>query len=130
MHSLRVQNAPITQHSEIPWKFHRSQVVIQMDFFKAEAVYALTTVFAGFAAQATSLPNMTRTPALVAGLTFVLIMDTFGRVNLAIRFTSDTAISAMSARTARTCFGFSSQDSLRVFTISVLVIGFLALFPC
>merc|ERR1719150_1833730 len=60
----------------------------QMDFFSAAVQNAFTTVFAGFAFTTTVFPNISLLPALVAGFTRVLIMQSPGMVNLPALFTS------------------------------------------
>merc|ERR1719223_23366 len=59
----------------------------QTDFFSALTGNALTTVFAGFAATVTSLPNISLLPAFVAGFFLVLIMTRPGITNLPTCFT-------------------------------------------
>merc|ERR1719478_254770 len=61
--------------------------VAQMDFLSAATGKAFTTVLAGFAATLTSLPNISRLPALVAGFFLVLIITKPGRTNLPALFT-------------------------------------------
>merc|ERR1719162_2927131 len=68
--------------------------VRQMLFLSAAAGKAFTTVFAGFAFTATSLPNITFLPAFVAGFTFVLIITKPGTVNLPTLTVSLVPISA------------------------------------
>merc|ERR1719361_2865457 len=62
--------------------------------FTFDAGKAFTIVFAGFAFTTTSLPNIMRFPALVAGFVRVLILHKFGIVNLPNFFTSLVAIPA------------------------------------
>merc|ERR1719261_2224192 len=59
----------------------------QMAFLIAATGKAFTTVLAGFAATVTSLPNMRRLPAFVAGFFLVLIMIRPGSTNLPALFT-------------------------------------------
>merc|ERR1719252_311401 len=59
---------------------------------------AFTIVLAGFAATFTLLPNISLTPAFVAGFVFVLIMHSPGIVNLPF-FASAVPISARASRT-------------------------------
>ena len=56
-------------------------------FLIAERQKAFTTVFAGRAFTTTTLPNISRLPAFVAGLSRVLIMQRPGSVNLPTFFT-------------------------------------------
>merc|ERR1719231_304616 len=53
---------------------------------------AFTTVFAGLAATFTSLPNIVRMPAFVAGFTRVLMRQRPGMVKMPVFFTSLVAI--------------------------------------
>merc|ERR1711862_121512 len=64
-----------------------------MESFKAFTGKALTTVVAGFALTTTSCPNIILLPALVAGLTRVLIIAMPGRITLPVFFTSLPTIS-------------------------------------
>merc|ERR1712061_575906 len=64
-------------------------------FFSAEAQYAFTTVFAGLALTVVISPNIIFLNALVAGLCLLLIVRSFGIVNLPIVCTSFVAISAI-----------------------------------
>merc|ERR1711924_144410 len=61
---------------------------LQTAFLSLALANAFTTVFAGFAATFTSLPNITRVPAFVAGFLRVLIMQRPGRVNFPTDLTS------------------------------------------
>merc|ERR1712138_304796 len=66
----------------------------QMDFLSAATGKAFTTVLAGFAATLTSLPNINRLPALVAGFFLVLIIIKPGSTNLPTLFTCVAPTSA------------------------------------
>merc|ERR1719511_475689 len=65
-----------------------------MLFFNAATQKAFTTLLAGLAFTLTSLLNTVRLPALVAGLTRVLIITNPGIVNLLLVFTSLAPTSA------------------------------------
>merc|ERR1719421_742094 len=67
---------------------------VQIDFLSADTGKAFTTVLAGFAATLTSLPNINRLPALVAGFFLVLIITKPGSTNLPTLFTCVAATSA------------------------------------
>merc|ERR1712113_597206 len=63
-------------------------------FFKAERGKAFTTFLAGFAFTMTTFPKTSLLPALVAGLTRVLILRRPGMVKTPVLFTSFVAMSA------------------------------------
>merc|ERR1711904_545054 len=65
----------------------------QMEALSAATGKALTTVLAGFALTLTSLPNMTFTPALVAGFVRVLMRHNPGTVKMPVFFPSFEAMS-------------------------------------
>merc|ERR1719238_1705435 len=73
-------------------------------FFKADTAKALTIVLAGLALRLTSLPKAMILPALVAGLWRVLIMQTPGRVNLPVPFTS------LAIKSAKASKAFTTSD--------------------
>merc|ERR1740129_519546 len=86
-----------------PWEPPRFAVT-QMLCFKDATANALTTVFAGFAFTTTSLPNIILFPALVAGLTLVLILHSPWTVNNPLLFTS------LAPTSARTPMSFEQID--------------------
>merc|ERR1712137_825456 len=69
----------------------------QNSSFSAFAAKAFTTVFAGLAFTSTTLPNISRLPALVAAFLRVLIMHSPGTTNLPLFLVSCAAISQLSA---------------------------------
>merc|ERR1719251_44995 len=75
----------------------------QIVFFKAATGKAFTIVLAGFAFTICILPKISRLPALVAGLTRVLILQRPGTVKTPAFFTSFVAMSAKEPRTFVTC---------------------------
>merc|ERR1719387_923717 len=82
------------QTSTPRWLSGECWLAFQIAFLSADTGNALTTVFAGFAATTTSLPNITRLPAFVAGFFLVLIMTKPGTTNFPALFTCFAAISA------------------------------------
>merc|ERR1712025_384153 len=75
-----------------PWQDHAAANHLldcwaQIAFLSAETTKAFTTVLAGRAFTTTSLPNIMRLPAFVAGFTRVLTMHTPGTTNLPAFFT-------------------------------------------
>merc|ERR1719275_288127 len=79
----------------------------QIAFLREETANAFTTVFAGFAFTTTSLPNITLFPALVAGLTLVLILHSPWTVNSPVLFTS------LAPTSARAPMSFEQTDFFR-----------------
>merc|ERR1719271_1468966 len=82
---------------------------LQTQFFKVFTAKHFTTVRAGFALTFISWPNITRLPAFVAALCFVLIMQTPGIVNLPLPFTSLPASVAKASKTFATSDFFCSH---------------------
>merc|ERR1719502_1828338 len=85
----------------------------QMDFLSAATGKAFTTVLAGFAATVTSLPNINRLPALVAGFFLVLIMTRPGRANFPALFTCAAPRAASSSMIFEHSDFFISQTEAR-----------------
>merc|ERR1712151_1104350 len=79
-----------------------------MAFLIAATGYAFTTVFAGLAATITTLPNISRFPAFVAGFTRVFIIARPGMVTLPVFFTSLVTTSAKLVNTLAQSDFFSS----------------------
>merc|ERR1712141_184231 len=79
-----------------------------MLFFRALTGKAFTMVLAGFAFTICILPKISRFPALVAGLTRVLILQRPGMVKTPAFFTSVVAIVARVLRTCVHCDFFIS----------------------
>merc|ERR1711970_656513 len=95
------------KHSKSPpWDSHRSKTVgvlqdakrkptlAQIWFLSAATAKAFTTVFAGCAFTFFSTPNITLTPAFLAGFPLVLMRATPGMVKMPVFFTSAVAIAA------------------------------------
>merc|ERR1719488_150889 len=72
--------------------------------------YALMIVLAGFAATLTSLPNITRVPAFVAGFFRVFMMHRPGIANLPTAFTSFAPKSASAPITLVTSRRFNLNE--------------------
>merc|ERR1712060_375000 len=68
--------------------------VSQMLFFSAATGKALTIFLAGFAFTTTTLPNISRLPAFVAGFVLTFNMARPGTVNLPVDLTSFVATAA------------------------------------
>merc|ERR1719362_1897993 len=83
----------------------------QNSFFKAATQKAFTTVLAGLAFTITTLPKISFLPALVAGLTRVLIMHKPGMVNLPTFLVSLAPKAARAFKTDTTCPFFNSASS-------------------
>merc|ERR1719284_2352185 len=73
-------------------KRHKYDLLVQICFFNAAAGKAFTTFLAGLAATFTSLPNITLTPAFVAGFVRVLMRHKPGIANTPVFLTSFVAI--------------------------------------
>merc|ERR1719221_700961 len=93
------------------------QPLLQMDFLSADTGKALTTVFAGFAATTTSLPNISRLPAFVAGFFLVLIITKPGTTNLPTVFTCLAPISARASMILEQSDFFTSDAVARASAI-------------
>merc|ERR1719198_307808 len=89
-------------------KKFESCVASQNWLLRAETAKAFTTVLAAFAFTLTSLPKIFRMPALVAGLTRVLIRASPGMVKMPVFFTSAVARTARLSRSSEHAFGFIS----------------------
>merc|ERR1719198_2616793 len=86
----------------------KSWVASQIWVLRAETAKAFTTVLAAFAFTLTSLPKIFRMPALVAGLTRVLMRARPGMVKMPVFFTSVVARAARLSRSSEHAFGFIS----------------------
>merc|ERR1719413_108825 len=73
---------------------HASEMSAQTLFFSAATANALTTFLAGFAFTTTTLPNISRLPAFVAGFVFTFNIARPGIVNLPVDLTSFEATAA------------------------------------
>merc|ERR1712186_307039 len=93
-------------------------------FLSAETGKAFTTFLAGFAFTMTTFPKTSLFPALVAGLTRVLILHTPGIVNTPVLFTSCVAISARLFRICPHTLFFVSVEVDRASAIAPLVMAF------
>merc|ERR1711979_172480 len=71
----------------------------QMLFFSAVTAKPFTTFLAGFAFTTTTLPNISRLPAFVAGFVFIFSIARPGTVNLPVDLTSFEATAARLAST-------------------------------
>merc|ERR1719359_2807031 len=91
----------------------RKRGFAQMDFLSAATGKAFMTVLAGFAATVTSLPNISRLPALVAGFFLVLIMIKPGSTNLPTLFTCVAPTSASASMIFEHSAFFISQAVAR-----------------
>merc|ERR550514_1626507 len=89
---------------------------------------AFTTVLAGFAFTFISWPNITLTPALVAGFTRVLILKRPGRVKIPVFFTSVVATAAKLVRRPEHTLVFISCCSESILMRAPLVMTLLAAF--
>merc|ERR1719343_1119361 len=78
---------------------HASEMSAQSLFFSAATANALTTFLAGFAFTTTTLPNISRLPAFVAGFVFTFNIARPGTVNLPVDLTSFVATAARLAST-------------------------------
>merc|ERR1719181_1213077 len=117
--------APCDSHGGQIWKDGKCSriALLQICFFSADAGKAFTTVFAGFAATLTSLPNITLVPAFVAGFTRVLMRKRFGTVKIPFFFTSAAAMATKESSTSRHTFGFSSCSAAMVAVKSPFVMA-------
>merc|ERR1719195_1855319 len=94
-----------------------------MLFFRALTGKAFTMVLAGFAFTICILPKISRFPALVAGLTPVLILQRPGMVKTPAFFTSAVATSAKVLRTFAHCDFFTSVPVANASASAPLVMG-------
>merc|ERR1719220_846673 len=108
--TIRPTLAPRRVHGERARRLLKAQHTDpnQMLAFKAATGKAFTTVLAGFAFTICILPNISRFPALVAGLTLVLILHKPGTVNTPAFFTSAVATAARVSRSFEHCDFFTS----------------------
>merc|ERR1719437_106473 len=84
------------------WSVHMrtaSEMSTQTLFFSAATANALTTFLAGLAFTITTLPNISRLPAFVAGFVFTFNIARPGTVNLPVDLTSFVATAARLAST-------------------------------
>merc|ERR1719265_3044868 len=98
-----------------PQRRYRRQQGSQICLFNAATGYAFTTVFAGFAFTLVSLPNITLTPAFVAGLVRVLIRQTPGTVKIPLLLTSFVAMATKLLITCEHAFCFKPLSVARCF---------------
>ena len=113
-----------------PWDSHGKQALgatadttattAQIWDLSAATAKAFTTVLAAFAFTLTSLPKMFLIPALVAGLTRVLILQRPGIVKMPVFFTSAVAKVAKLSRSSEHAFVFISCFSAKVAQIAPL----------
>merc|ERR1719172_275224 len=82
-------------------------------------------VLAGFAFTLVSLPNMTLTPALVAGLVLVFRRQSPGIVKTPFFLTSAVAIATRLLMTSEHAFCFSSCSVASAFVMAPLLMAFL-----
>merc|ERR1719265_2976593 len=111
-----------------PQRRCRKQMGSQICFFNAATGYAFTIVFAGLAFTLVSLPNITLTPAFVAGLVRVLIRQTPGTVKTPKLFTSFDAMATKLLITLEQAACFKPFSVARVFMIAPFVIAFAPVF--
>merc|ERR1719265_2399833 len=98
-----------------PQRRCRKQMGSQICFFNAATGYAFTIVLAGFAFTLVSLPNITLTPAFVAGLVRVLIRQTPGTVKIPELLTSFVAMATKLLITSEHAFCFKPLSVARCF---------------
>merc|ERR1719191_2363317 len=98
-----------------------SRVITQIWALSAATGKAFTTVLAGFAFTFISWPKAILTPALVAGLTRVLILQSPGMVKIPVFLTSVVARVAKLSRRPEHTFVFISCCSASVLTRAPLV---------
>merc|ERR1740116_16273 len=108
LQGLRARASSYSRGDSSTVEAHRMPVP-QTPFFRAATGKALTIVRAGLAFTIVILPKTSRLPALVAGLTRVLIRQRPGRLKTPAFLTSLVAISTMLSRTPTTVFFLSSQ---------------------
>merc|ERR1719476_835012 len=121
-----------TSHtSEALWDSHvrsghasKRNLLPQNWFFSAATANAFTTVFAGFAFTIVTFPNISRLPALVAGLTRVLTRQTPGSENTEFFFSSVAATPARASMTFAAWDFLSSQVPARDSARAPFVIAF------
>merc|ERR1711920_767370 len=94
----------------------------QNSSFSTLAGKAFTTVLAGFAFTRTTLPNISRLPAFVAGFLRVLIVTRPGTLNLPFFFVSSTAMLASVLSALLATPRFTSQLSAIAAKRALLVI--------
>merc|ERR1719456_1846561 len=123
MYSSEPRGIPTVQ---TPLEKHRAQLyhLAQICFFSAATGNAFTIVFAGLAFTLVSLPNMTLTPALVAGLVRVFRRQRPGTVNTPVFFTSWVAMATRLLITSEHAFCFKPCSVASDFVMAPLVIAF------
>merc|ERR1719353_203907 len=99
--------------------------IAQICALSAATGKAFTTVLAGRALTFTSFPNISLVPALVAGLTRVLILQRPGMVKMPVFLTSVVARAARLSMMPEATLPFSSCCSARVLTRAPFVITLL-----
>merc|ERR1719160_2217193 len=95
----------------------------QICFFNAATGYALTMVFAGRALTLVSLPNITLTPALVAGLVRVFKRHRPGIVKMPFFLTSWVATATKLLTTSEHTFCFKPCSVARALVTAPLVMA-------
>merc|ERR1719408_519900 len=103
---------------------HKPGTVKMPVFFNAATGKAFTKVLAGFALTLTSLPNMTFTPALVAGFVRVLMRHKPGTVKMPVFFTSFAAMSTRLLNTLEHSLVFKPCSSAIAFRNAPLLMAF------
>merc|ERR1719223_1879711 len=106
---ITLAGRPLNMTSHENGTVHHAQT--QMLFFRAATQIAFTMVLAGLALTTTTLPNISRLPAFVAGFTRVLIMTNPGMVALPTFFTCSVATAAKLSMTDKTFFLFNSVSA-------------------
>merc|ERR1711870_119013 len=106
----------------------------QMLFFNAATGYAFTIFFAGFAFTITTLPKISRLPALVAGFVRVFKRHNPGMAKTPVFFTSFVATSARLFNKVEQTLCLSSKLPAHALAMLLLVIAravaFVVAFPC
>merc|ERR1719454_370986 len=95
----------------------------QICFFNAATGYAFTIVLAGRALTLVSLPNITLTPALVAGLVRVFKRHRPGMVKMPFFFTSCVATATKLLTTSEHTFCFKPCSVARALVMAPLVMA-------
>merc|ERR1719498_286128 len=116
-------------HDEHTWVatyavYTKKKQLPQTTSFKAFMAKHFTTVRAALAFTFTSLPNIMRLPALVAGLYLVLTMQMPGSVNFPVLFVSFVATSARASNTLDISDLFASHAAAKASAMAPLLIDF------
>merc|ERR1719172_412963 len=117
---LEEQEEELEEHTQTFWARRRPGGP-QNSSLRAFAGKAFTMVLAGFAFTMTTLPKISRFPALVAFFWRVLIMTTPGMTNLPFFFASCVAMLARVLRAVLMTPLFTSQLSARAAVRALLV---------